>query len=253
MIKVIADLHLAKGVPEKTMEVFGSSWFQYMDRLEMEWKASVSETDTVLIPGDISWASTLAEFEKDLAFLATLPGTKIFIRGNHDYWSSASYSKILRVLPPKFFFIRNNCFVLPDNSAAITGTRLWSSETIKINPAIFMHVETFDSQEGKEKKSFDDEKIFLRELGRLEAGLQSLPDDVSCRIVMTHYPPIGTDGAANPVTEILEKYGVSICFFGHLHGVNPSAIPCSRRGNVDYKLTAADFLGFHPLSYEIKL
>lgn len=257
MLKIIADLHLAKGVPQKTMEIFGDAWLGYMDRIHDAWSRNVSEKDIVLIPGDISWASDLQEFKTDLSFLADLPGKKVFIRGNHDYWSSASYKKISAILPKDCFFIKNNCFLLPEASVAITGARLWNSESIVTDSRLFNDDHGDTDERHIRRDSLEDRKIFLRELDRLELGLKSIPENFERRIVMTHFPPISSDGTSGPVSDMLEKYNVEVCFFGHLHGIKSvfrKEKPIfGKIGRVDYRLTSADFLNFNPLEYPLSL
>ncbi|MBA3603856.1 MAG: metallophosphoesterase, partial [Parachlamydiaceae bacterium] len=121
----IADLHLSFGVPNKTMDIFGSQWVNHTERVKANWKALIAPEDLVLIPGDISWAMTPEQAKIDLDWIAELPGTKLLLRGNHDYWW-ASLKQIEKVLPPSMYLIQNNAFFW--NEFAIGGARLWDTD-----------------------------------------------------------------------------------------------------------------------------
>ncbi|SPN73726.1 Predicted phosphoesterase or phosphohydrolase,Calcineurin-like phosphoesterase [Chlamydia serpentis] len=237
----LADLHLALGVPQKTMEIFGEPWIGYHEKIRNRWEALVTPEDLVLLAGDISWAMNLSEAGKDFAFLGDLPGTKYMIRGNHDYWSSASTSKIVKALPPSLYYLAQG-FALVAPNLAVVGVRLWDSPTICVkNHCLltpFIEEKPYTEQ---------DEKIFLREVGRLKRALAALPKEVAQVIVMTHYPPISSDGTPGPISELLETDGrISLCLFGHLHSVQR---PINGFGNIrgiNYLLVAADYVDFTP-------
>lgn len=230
-IWAIADLHLAFGVPEKTMEVFGPSWFRYAERIEENWRALVHPDDLVLIAGDISWALGLQQAQKDLDWIESLPGTKVLIKGNHDYWWS-SLSKAKKICPPSLHLIQNNAF--DTGAVSIAGTRLWDSEEVSFG--------------GKtEPLQDEDKKIFRRELERLELSLKCLNKEAQLKIAMTHYPPIGQDLQPTKASALLEKYGVHHCVFGHLHNVQKGQLPFGQKGGVSYHLTSSDYLEFVPL------
>ena len=236
-IFAIADLHLGLSV-DKPMDVFGPAWTGHVERLEKNWREKITSFDTVLIPGDISWGISMEEALADLQFIDGLPGTKILSKGNHDYWwgttkkvedfMAANGLTTLKILKNKGFVIENTL---------IAGTRGW------ILP------------ENPESKK-DDEKIYIREVGRLE---RSLLDSISScdestgsadkmrRIAMLHYPPIYDPNRENGFTTTLEKYGVDLCIYGHLHGrAHPNAFNGEKNGVV-YRLIAADFLKFDPV------
>ncbi len=242
MIKAIADLHLALSVPDKDMSIFGSNWKDYMLRLRDNWKNSVSESDLVLIAGDISWAMRLEEMSLDLQFLSDLPGKKILIKGNHDYWASKSVSKIRQFLPNDCFFLGNDYFVY--ENTVIVGARLWSSSSIKISFSIFQ-----DSYKEKEEKSLiDEEKIFIREKNKLKYSLERLPKNIENKIVMTHFPPIGTNYEENEITQLLENHCVRHCIFGHLHNVRSDIKKSFCIRGVHYHLVSADSINFSPVN-----
>lgn len=231
-IFAIADLHLSIGVPQKKMDIFGSKWTGYMEKIAHNWKAVVSSQDLVLIPGDISWALKLEEALKDLEWIDTLPGTKVMIRGNHDYWWG-SLSKLRDNLPASCHVIQNDAFTF--NDISIAGARLWDSPEY--------HFGSYTPE--------IDEKIFNRELQRLELSLKRLDPRAKHRIAMTHYPPIGGDLRPSKASALLEKYGIEICVFGHLHGLEEDVKMFGKKNGVEYILTAVDHLDFTPLSLAI--
>ena len=232
-IWAIADLHLCKGVPEKNMEIFGDAWSNYMDRMAENWKKVVQDDDLVLLAGDISWAMKLEHAALDLDWIDALPGTKVMIRGNHDYWWSSA-SKVRSILPPSLHIIQNDVFNW--EGISIAGARFW--DTPEFN---FIHcfAESFPPLP-------IDEKIYKRELGRLEMSLKQLDQSAKCRIAMTHYPPIGTDLKPSAVSALLEEYNVQSCVFGHLHNIKEEAAQFGKKDGVDYIFVAADFLEFMP-------
>lgn len=229
----IADLHLSVSVPEKDMKVFGPKWTHYMERIADHWNALVKDKDLVLIPGDISWAMKLEEAIKDLEWIEALPGTKVMIRGNHDYWWS-SPSKVRSILPPSIHIIHNDAFDF--EGISIAGTRFWDSPEFD-----FLHYVNADLSPQPV-----DEKIFRRELGRLELSLKSLNRQAKKRIVMTHYPPISADLKSSSVSQLLEDYHVDYCLFGHLHNLKEGLNLFGEKNGVHYMLTAADYLDFCP-------
>ena len=240
----IADLHLSFGVPNKQMDVFGSHWKDYTEKIEKHWKACITPADLILIPGDISWAMHSEEARPDLEWIHYLPGTKVLIKGNHDYWWG-SLSKLKSILPPSCHLIQNNSLTWQD--ITIAGTRLWDIPGISFSPIINIkepgHPKPLTQEEESESK-----KIYQRELGRLEVSLKSMPPSSKKRIVMTHYPPIGPAFEETEASRLLEKYKVDICVFGHLHNVKPGQQLFGKHHGVAYYLTACDYLDdFKPL------
>lgn len=228
----IADLHLAYGVPEKTMEVFGGKWVGYMEKLTRGWRETVGEEDLVLLPGDFSWAMTLQQAQADFAWLESMPGTKLLIRGNHDYWWS-SLAKVRAALPPSCHALQNDALLW--QGVAIGGTRLWDTPE-------FGFGFTEGGEEGEDK-----ERIFVRELNRLELSLKQLDPRAAVRIALTHYPPIGRALQPSRASALLEKYGITHCLFGHLHNQSPEEGRFGLLNGIQYILTAADYLDFKPL------
>lgn len=223
----IADLHLPFGI-DKPMDIFGNSWKGYTQKLEYNWQRKIKSDDVVVLPGDFSWATYLEESKKDFEFLNRLNGTKILLKGNHDYWWS-TLNKLNLFIENEGFenikFLQNNSFVY--NDIAICGTRGW------IHP----------SWEGF---GIDDKKIFDREVKRLELSLQSV-SKYSKIYVFTHYPPISVFRDENDFTQMLQKYGVSKCFYGHLHSASHKNAVNDTVNGVEYKLVSSDFLQFDPL------
>ena len=186
----IADLHLSFGIPNKSMAIFGEKWLNHPEKIRSHWLELIDTQDLVLIPGDISWALHPEDVKPDLEWIEALPGTKVMIRGNHDYWWS-SLSKIEKFLPPSIHLIQNNAFHWKDVS--ISGARLWDTPEYGFQSFI----DFIDNPKNQTTNHVIDlveaERIFLRDLGRLETSLKQLSPYASLRIAMTHYPPIGAD------------------------------------------------------------
>lgn len=225
----IGDLHLSLGA-QKPMDIFGGAWENYVAKISENWNSVVNENDTVVLLGDSSWGISLEQSRDDFLFINGLPGKKIIIKGNHDYfWTTLSKmnSFVKTIGADTISFINNNCaYYNGDKRIAICGTRGW-----------------FYEETGGDK-------IYKRELARLENSLASA--EAGCeKYAFLHYPPI-TDGyECNAVTEILERHFVRHCFYGHLHGRAYRDTPASfsRRG-VCYHLASADYLKFKPLFIE---
>lgn len=214
----MADLHLSLG-SDKPMDVFGPAWENYVERIKENWP--LSSDDTIVIPGDVSWAMTLDGLDADFEFLSALPGKKIILKGNHDYWWN-TVSKMNAFAEPygNIFFLHNNSYEYGDVS--LCGTRGWIQEP------------------GAEA----DIKVLRRETMRLEASLASAKKQP---IVFMHYPPLFADQQNDGLIEVMKKYGVKECYYGHLHG---GAFSFAKTGVVDgisYSLISADYLGFSPV------
>lgn len=242
-IWALADLHLAKSVPKKNMAIFGPAWEGYMDKIEQEWKNCVDADDLVLLPGDISWAMRLDEAGIDLQWIHELPGTKLMIRGNHDYWWTSA-KKMAEKFPPSIHFIHNTAFHW--NDVAIGGTRLWDTKEYNFNQ--YVHFQENPNARAKEKEEpVDSSAIFERELERLRLSLQQMNPAAKLKIAMTHYPPISADLTPSRTSAILQEFGVNICVFGHLHNLKKDIPMFGEEGGIKYFLTAADYLNFKPL------
>ncbi len=243
-IWALSDPHLSFGVPNKSMTVFGPAWNDYTEKIATSWRDLVSPKDLVLLPGDISWAMKLEEAEADLLWIDALPGTKLLLRGNHDYWWSSA-AKMRKALPPSLHFIHNNSFTW--GTTTIGGSRLW--DTPEYNFRDFINY-----QENPRAKSApliskdDDEKIFSRELERLRLSLSQLDPLAITRIALTHYPPIGADLQPSRTSAILEEFKITHCIFGHLHNLKKEYLPLfgTARG-ICYELTSCDAIDFRPV------
>ena len=221
-IYAIADLHLSL-TAEKPMDVFGEAWRGHAEKLERNWRETVNEDDLVLIPGDISWAMQLSASLPDLSFIGNLPGRKILLKGNHDYWWSA-IGRVRASLPAGMRALQNDSIV--ENGVGICGSRGWLCP-------------------GSSNFSQDDEKIYLRELDRLTLSLQSLPP-VETKIAMLHFPPFSDKDRASGFSERLEAAGVTIAVYGHLHGEANRYAFEGEKNVVTYHCVAADKLDFTP-------
>lgn len=221
MIYAIGDLHLSFST-DKPMKIFGDNWYKHYEKIKKDWEAKVSDEDLVLIPGDISWAMKLNEAKKDMDFITKLPGRKMLIRGNHDYWWS-SLTKVSNMFS-QLEFIQNNSIIY--NDIAICGTRGW------ICP-------------NKTKYTKDDEKLYKREVNRLEIALSSIKQSVDSIYVMTHFPPTNDMLEPSDFTRLYEKYNVDKVIYGHLHGKNSFKMGLQGiRNNVEYILVSCDYLDF---------
>ena len=220
-IFAIGDLHLSLG-SEKPMDIF-KGWENYVERLTVNWNNLVSPEDTVVLAGDTSWAMKLADCKEDFTFLESLPGHKLLIKGNHDYWWS-TLSKMQQFFIDNGFtsldFLHNNCHVVDD--IALCGTRSWLYDIGQAH----------------------DEKVMNREKGRLIASLEAAKDKE--KVVFLHYPPIYATAQAEEIIAILHRYNVKRCYYGHLHG---GSLPYAVQGlvdGIDYRLISADGVRFCP-------
>lgn len=232
----ISDLHLSTlAATNKSMEIFGKRWENYMQRLEKNWRSVVSDTDTVVVPGDISWAIDLDEALMDLKFLDALPGKKILGKGNHDFWWS-TMSKHRQFFDKHgirtISFLYNNAH--ETEKYIIAGTRGWylEADAMKtVTPADF-------------------EKIIARETGRLRTSLSEAvrlkthaPDKEI--LVFLHFPPVWNDKRTPGIYELLKEYEIKEVFFGHIHGgyVLPKDFDYD---GISFHLISADYLDFLP-------
>lgn len=222
MIYAIGDLHFDFS-KEKPMDVFGEKWIDHEQKIIDNWKEIVSEDDLVILPGDITWALRLKEAKFDLDRINNLPGQKLIIKGNHDYWWS-SLSKLYSLGLDSIFFMQNNSY--RHNNYGIAGTRGWIAK---------------DNDEFKE----DDEKIFNRELNRLKLSLESLRD-VENKIAIIHYPPFNIDLSPNEFVEVMKNYGVGICLYGHLHSEGHKYAVEGNVDGIDFYCVSSDFINFKP-------
>ena len=227
-IYAIADLHLSFE-ENKPMSVFGDNWEGHSKKIKENWIKKVKPDDTVILPGDFSWATYLSNAEKDFAFLNELPGKKILLKGNHDYWwTTVTNMKIY--LEEKGFttidFLYNNSYCIENK--IIVGTRGWNS------------IEAEES-----------EKMLNRETIRLklsiENGLQNYGKDKEI-ICFMHYPPITQNNLHyqkfSQFVAIMKEYGIKKCYYGHLHGPSHKDAVEGEIEGITFKLVSADYLNF---------
>jgi len=249
-IWAIGDLHLSFGVKDKSMEVFGPDWENHAEHIADHWKALIHPEDLVLIPGDISWAMRLEEALIDLEWIDRLPGTKVMIKGNHDYWWG-SLKKLTDILPPSIHLIQNNAFHWKE--VAIGGARLWDTPEYSFQECIAFRENPQAKTASKEEAVQEDlsQKLFNRELERLTLSLKAMRPDAKLRIAMTHYPPIGAHLQPSRAAQILEQYQIQICVFGHLHSIQAGLSLFGQARGVRYILTSSDYLRFQPIPIHI--
>lgn len=222
----IADLHLALGTPGKSMDRFGPAWFDHAERVARDWRSKVTEQDLVLLPGDFSWATKAKDVQPDLDYLNALPGTKVLCRGNHDYWWN-SLKKVRDALAPQANAVQGDAVTV--GSTAIAGTRLWDVPGLRFGSFIDWTPQPDSELQGDsasgptEEEMAQNEKIYRRELGRLDRALADLdrvdPDRTLHRVVLVHYPPVSADLEPNDLTERFRRAGVHDVIFGHLHAI----------------------------------
>lgn len=219
----MGDLHLCLGAP-KPMDVFGGAWTGYMEKLEAGLSV-LGPQDTLVLMGDLSWALSLEEARADFGFINAIPGRKLLLKGNHDYWWSTA-AKFRSFLEKNGFenieLINNNCYFW--QNIAICGTRGWFFE--------------------EERSSNQDGKVFRRELLRLESSLKAAGEQE--KLVFLHYPPRYRGYECPQILELLERYGVRRCFYGHLHGAGRGLAQEGLWNGVEYRLLSADHLNFKP-------
>ena len=218
----IGDLHLCLGAP-KPMDIFGGAWVGYMDKLK-DGLSVIRPEDTTVLLGDLSWALDLSGAKADFAWINAIPGRKIILKGNHDYWWE-TVAKMTRFFEAEglenFEFLHNNCLCYRD--IALCGTRGW-----------FLDVE----------KGPHNEKMLRREVMRLEASLKAAGDRE--KICFLHYPPLYQGYHCQEITELLTRYQVQRCYYGHLHGRSTRAAFEGDYQGTAFSLVSADHLNFVP-------
>ena len=231
-IFAISDLHLSLGC-DKPMDVFGSKWLNYTERMRKNWNSIVTASDYVIIPGDISWATYIDDAVRDFEYINNLNGKKILLKGNHDYWWTTA-SKMTKFFEKNNFdtirFVQNNSVIISDNNRkiAICGTRGW------IIPPL--------------GSIGEDRKIFEREKQRLvlsfQDALRSNPDKI---IAAMHYPPVEKDAESSDFIRIMSEFNADECVFGLLHAASHINAPHGVYGGIRLRLVSCDYLNFVPL------
>ncbi|MDO4485283.1 MAG: metallophosphoesterase [Bacillota bacterium] len=231
-IYAAADLHLSLAPDvEKPMDIYGSRWFNHVERLKENWYAQIKRDDTVIIPGDISWGLKLNEAKYDLDWVDSLPGHKVVFKGNHDLWWSG-INKLNRMYE-SITFVQNDFYLAED--IVVCGTRGWL---------------TPDNEDFSEA----DEKIYKRELLRLENSLASAKDYMKKEkaeyeiLGILHFPPVSKLNAFSGFQQLFEDYGVKKVLYGHIHG--EEGFRCAIKGvhyGIEYQLVSLDYLNCRPV------
>lgn len=220
----IGDLHLDGG-QNKPMAVFGTHWENHFEIIKADWLGRVKKNDVVLIAGDISWAMCLKDAVPDLDMIGGLPGKKVILRGNHDYWWS-TITKVREMMPNGMQAIQNDAMLL--DKFALAGSRGWMvpSKDTPLKP--------------------EDDKIYRREMIRMEMSLKEAVRKGEGRpiLVMMHYPPFNERCEESGFTELFRAYGVQKVVYGHIHGAGIRNSFCGIRDGIAYQLVSADSLQF---------
>lgn len=222
-IFAIGDLHLPGG-SEKPMDIFGNHWEGHFEKISRDWKSRVSPEDIVLIPGDISWAMQMEAAKEDLEAIGSLPGRKILIRGNHDYWWS-SISRLRSLMPEGMYALQNDAIRL--GGYVFCGSRGWALP------------------EGE--NDLENQRLYQRELMRMALSLErgtALAVEGEELIAMIHYPPVEASGRPTPMSDLFSSHGVRHVFYGHLHGAANAFAFSGQVGEVCYHPVSCDGLGF---------
>ena len=220
---VIGDLHLSLA-SDKPMDVFGGAWEGYLDKLRAGLSV-LTDADTTVLLGDVSWAMGLEAAAEDFAFLSAIPGRKILVKGNHDYWWSTA-AKFRKFCDGRGFagleLLHNGCALYGET--ALCGSRGWFYE--------------------EDRAGSHDEKVFRRELIRLETSLQAAGERE--KICFLHYPPLYRGYRCGEILELLRRYGVRECYYGHLHGPSHRLAVEVEAEVIRFRLVAADYVNFRP-------
>lgn len=241
-IFVLADLHLSTDSrTNKSMEVFGARWQDYMAKIEKNWNAVVGENDTVVVPGDISWATRLEDAESDLRFLNSLNGKKLIGKGNHDFWWTTS-TKMHAFFEQKnistISILYNNAYIVEDR--IICGTRGWfPDESRQITVGEVDHAKILNREITRLKLSLDAAR-------KLQDSHLSECGDMLPITVFLHFPPIWGDFIMQEFIDIFHEYGITECYFGHIHSAY-SQIGRFEHEGIKFNLVSSDFLNFHPI------
>ena len=230
------------------MDVFGAHWRDHALRVETAWRERVVPEDVVCLPGDLTWAMRLSEARAELRWLGSLPGRKVLVKGNHDYWWG-SIAKVRAELPPGVYALQNDAVCL--DGVGFAAARGWVDPRLDFSglpcgaPLEPAEPHVLRGIQGEH----EDEKIYRRELQRLEASLRALDPAAALRVALLHFPPTSPRLEETPVTLLLESHRVDVAVFGHLHGAGGEVLagPFGARGGVTYHLVSADFAGFAPV------
>ncbi len=224
MLYALSDLHLGFGV-HKPMNIFGDEWERHEEKVLSAWKEIICDSDVVLLPGDISWAMSLEEARSDLDWIGGLPGQKVMIRGNHDYWWNG-IGKVRKLLNNGTQALQND--TIEFSEFTVCGSRGW------LLP-------------GHPKFSEHDAVLYERETERLRISLEKGIRTGKPIVAMMHFPPLSVDGEPSLFTELMTDYRVRLCVYGHLHGSAHRYAFEGAMNGVQYRCVSADYLHFRPL------
>ena len=220
----IGDLHLSFGDQFKPMDIF-SGWEGYTEKLEANWRNTINDEDTVVLAGDTSWAMKLQNAYRDFEFVDSLPGRKIILKGNHDYWWS-TMAKMERYFEENNFrtidILFNNCYRY--DSYGICGTRGW-----------------FSTGEDTE-----DERVMFREVQRLEVSIKDAQSKGLEPLVFMHYPPVYGSFCNYDILDVLYRYSIKKCYYGHIHGYSQKNAVTGLHDGIEYTMISGDYLKFMP-------
>ena len=225
----LADTHLGHAV-DKSMDVFGPPWENHTERIAAHWREVVGPDDWTLVPGDVSWAMTLDEAMPDLLFLDALPGKKVLLKGNHDYWWT-SRAKVERRLPPGMTLLQNDAVDL-GGGVGVVGTRGWTPP-------------------GAPRATDHDEKVYEREVHRLELSLNAAKGRFDVLVAMLHYPPVYAGLGETAFVPLLVSAGVRACAYGHLHSGDHKYAFSGERDGIVYYFVAGDAVDFRPVKIDL--
>ncbi|MBQ2675779.1 MAG: metallophosphoesterase [Clostridia bacterium] len=219
----ISDLHLSLST-DKPMTVF-KGWDNYVERIRDNWCKIVKEDDTVIIPGDISWEMKISACVKDFEFIHNLPGKKIILKGNHDLWWD-SMKKMNEFLDSNGFdsikILHNNFYAV--ENLAICGSRGW-----------------FFDDDSK------DQKILQREVGRIETSVKLAVDSGLEPVLFLHYPPLTTNELCNDIYDVIKKYPIKRCYYGHIHRAGSYKVFNGEKDGILFRCVSCDLMDFTPL------
>jgi len=229
-IYAIGDLHLSL-TANKSMSIF-PGWENYMEKIVNNWKKNIKPEDTVVLAGDTSWGMSLGEAMADFQLLHSLPGRKLILKGNHDYWW-ASYAKMMKAFAGEGLdsldILHNNSYEV--EGMALCGSRGW----------------LFESGQAQ------DDKIIRREAIRIQASLDSVRDKKLERVLFLHYPPLFGDQVQRPFLDIMADAGIKRCYYGHIHGAGHRSATIGLAYGIHFSMISADYVSFMPVKVDAAL
>jgi len=222
-IYVIGDLHLSTS-SKKPMDIF-QGWRNHTERLINNWQKNIKNEDTVVLAGDTSWGMSLDEAASDFALIHSLPGTKLILKGNHDYWWTSHTKMKNRFLQDGL----DSLHILHNNSYEVEGVNLCGSRGW-----LFESGDTHDN------------KIINREAARIEASLKSVRDPLLEKIFFLHYPPVYADQVLRPFIDLMLAYGINRCYYGHIHGAGSRCAVTGEAYGIRFSMISSDYISFSP-------